>query len=491
MTAVRRPSLRGATLALALLTPTPLSPVGCQDYLFEVKCPEAVTENRISQPIVGSLPVDILFVIDNSGSMADEQENLVRNFDRFVDVIAGGNLDYRLAVVSTDLGQNASAIEDGPESTGTRGLVVDGGVYRTVDNTDISACTTLDDVRHGCFRPANGNPWLDSQRDSPQEVIAGFSESARVGSCGSGFERGTSAMITALENTAPGECNEGFLRPEANLVVIIVSDEDDYDPAATPELLARLGAVKPLGQVRLALIGAVVDGAPSTCRTGVDGQARADCGSLCTEQPQPEVMDGGSCQGGCPPFFVCRSLSGQPRCVNLSSIRWEPSFSGSGCDSCTSYAVETCCAADVGAQAYVDFALAFEQAVTSTNTDLEVTQCRASSSARTSCLLDSICQSEFADTLERIAEDLVVQSEFILAPPASYPPGVLVRIEGGRFADMPRTLEQGVDYTISPAGDRVRIVSADLVPRADESLDIVYVNEVEIPVDPGSPCADR
>ena len=50
-------------------------------------------------------PTDILFVVDNSGSMADEQENLAQNFDQFIQQIAGAG-DYRIAVVTTDLRLN-------------------------------------------------------------------------------------------------------------------------------------------------------------------------------------------------------------------------------------------------------------------------------------------------------------------------------------------------------------------------------------------------
>src|SRR5688572_15430483 len=76
--------------------------VGCQDYLFEQKFPERIKESQIVVPAAVPTPADILFVVDNSGSMADEQERLASNFDAFIREIAGAG-DYQIGVVSTDL----------------------------------------------------------------------------------------------------------------------------------------------------------------------------------------------------------------------------------------------------------------------------------------------------------------------------------------------------------------------------------------------------
>src|SRR5688500_10837964 len=47
--------------------------------------------------------VDVLWVIDNSGSMAEEQENLARNFQSFIELFTRGAVDYRIAVTTTDV----------------------------------------------------------------------------------------------------------------------------------------------------------------------------------------------------------------------------------------------------------------------------------------------------------------------------------------------------------------------------------------------------
>ena len=67
----------------ALIAGLIAGPVGCQDYRFEQLCPETITEQEVTRAAAEPTPADILFVVDNSGSMADEQENLAANFEFF------------------------------------------------------------------------------------------------------------------------------------------------------------------------------------------------------------------------------------------------------------------------------------------------------------------------------------------------------------------------------------------------------------------------
>src|SRR5690606_34579305 len=52
-------------------------------------------------PGPGCSKMDVLFVIDNSGSMGDEQTNLIANFPMFIQVLDASGLDYRVAVTTT------------------------------------------------------------------------------------------------------------------------------------------------------------------------------------------------------------------------------------------------------------------------------------------------------------------------------------------------------------------------------------------------------
>ena len=46
--------------------------------------------------------VDILWVVDNSGSMEEEQDSLARNFDLFIEELLKKDIDFKMAVTTTD-----------------------------------------------------------------------------------------------------------------------------------------------------------------------------------------------------------------------------------------------------------------------------------------------------------------------------------------------------------------------------------------------------
>src|SRR5688500_11827035 len=102
--------------SLTMITPTralllaSIALTGCQDYLFEQKLPEKVKEAQIIMPAGEPTPADILFVVDNSGSMADEQEILAANFDAFINQIAGAG-NYQIGIVTTDLDSQNGELE--------------------------------------------------------------------------------------------------------------------------------------------------------------------------------------------------------------------------------------------------------------------------------------------------------------------------------------------------------------------------------------------
>ena len=49
---------------------------------------------------------DLLFVVDNSGSMSEEQENLARSFDTFIHWLTQENVDFHIAITTTDVETN-------------------------------------------------------------------------------------------------------------------------------------------------------------------------------------------------------------------------------------------------------------------------------------------------------------------------------------------------------------------------------------------------
>ena len=182
---------------------TPTSGSDDDDPIFDVGTPAD------GGPTVapGCDKVDLLFVIDNSESMLDEQDNLVEAVPGFVEAIEGlEDIDgFHLGVVSTD------AYARQPEECRRVGALITqtGG-----DNSSGAAC----------------GPWSEGRFMTEQDDIAtGFRCTAKVGTSGDGDEVPIDATLTAVSPLLgqDGECNDGFIRDDALLVVVLITDEED------------------------------------------------------------------------------------------------------------------------------------------------------------------------------------------------------------------------------------------------------------------------
>ena len=161
----------------------------------------AVTkEDRIVQVTVPS--VDVLWLIDNSCSMIEEQIALTDNFGKFIQYFVGSGLDYHIGVVSTDW---------------------------------------EDDAQQGKLQGSGGLKWIDDQVTNPVQV---FGDMAVLGTYGSAYEKGRAQVYGALDLNRDTD-NAGFYRDEAYLMVVAISDEDDssgvvgaYDYSNIPDIPA-------------------------------------------------------------------------------------------------------------------------------------------------------------------------------------------------------------------------------------------------------------
>jgi hypothetical protein len=158
--------------------------------------------------------VDLLFVIDNSGSMAEEVDRLALAFDTLLSTLDGFRLDYQLGVTTTDTSDRAGALI---------------------------------------------GPILTAADPDP---AAAFAAQLEVGTIGSGEERGIDAAYAALTAPRLQEENAGLLRPEADLAVVIVSDEDDGSLTDLSAFLAWFDALKQDPE-RTSLSGLVGPDSPS------------------------------------------------------------------------------------------------------------------------------------------------------------------------------------------------------------------------------------
>lgn len=162
----------------------------------------AARENAVQTDVFDQSrrPIDILFVIDDSGSMAPYQQGLATNLESFMLFANRNFVDYQIGVVTTDV--------DNPAQAG-----------RLVPL-----------VQTGAWPASNASPPRVLKPTTP-EVLRAFKQSVNVGTNGSGTEKGLEAAYQALNPQMLSSHNQGFLRDEAMLSIIVVTDEADQSPS--------------------------------------------------------------------------------------------------------------------------------------------------------------------------------------------------------------------------------------------------------------------
>lgn len=200
----------------AVLTAAACNPHGVTPFSENI-----AAENADTFAQAGAAQVDILWVVDNSGSMCEEQLSLRENFDAFIEELDAIGADFQLAIVTTDMVD--------PEESGRFQNVPDG--------VPGPSCNIAIDISE-CPSPDNGQefpPLILRSRDYQNEAGAldvqrlkrDFGCNATVGTQGDGFEMGLESAKEALSPALLNGFNAGFLRPEAFLAIIFLTDEND------------------------------------------------------------------------------------------------------------------------------------------------------------------------------------------------------------------------------------------------------------------------
>lgn len=159
---------------------------GCIDIALDPIDPEgapprevAVRESFVQAPLPRA---DLLLVIDDTQSMAQEQLSLAEHFATLLDALDAEAVSWQLGVVSTD----------------------------------------MNGAHAGWLR---GSPWILTPDVADRDAV--FSDMVRVGTGGTGPEAGLAAAALALDLANATGPNAGFRRPNALLHVVFVSDADD------------------------------------------------------------------------------------------------------------------------------------------------------------------------------------------------------------------------------------------------------------------------
>ncbi|MDQ3032837.1 MAG: hypothetical protein M3Y87_10495 [Myxococcota bacterium] len=205
--------------------------------------------------------LDLLLMVDNSNSMAEEQAALMVELPRLVRALASGDADgdgsvdfapiasLHVGVITSDMGVGGAAVPTC--SAGAGGAMFgDDGVLRTSGRTSIPGCMAT--------YPAVLGFMAGESTDAFASDVACV---ASTGTGGCGFEQQLEAVLKAISPattqpwTAPGYvpptffagtsghalgANAGFVRPGSILAAVILTDEEDcsaadaelFDPAS-------------------------------------------------------------------------------------------------------------------------------------------------------------------------------------------------------------------------------------------------------------------
>ncbi len=151
--------------------------------------------------------MDIVFVVDDSASMSQEQANLAANFPAFAQVLAdyrvdGQALDFRVAVTTT------------------------GRTLTTIVSNGPLEIPTTEQGDNGAFRDGCGvdRRWLEPTDATLSSALACRAD---VGIDGPSYEQPLAMSMMALDERIVDGTNAGFLRDDALLAVVMLTDEDD------------------------------------------------------------------------------------------------------------------------------------------------------------------------------------------------------------------------------------------------------------------------
>ena len=167
--------------------------------------------------------LDMLFVVDDSGSMCEEQSILRNNMEQLMQALLALNIDFQLAVITTDM------ID--PRESGRFQNIPDGTLSPNCTSTsiDISHCPNSEsgDELPLILRSSDPRYATPSGEIDGKVIGRDFGCMTTVGTAGDGFEMGLEAARTALGDELQGGYNAGFVRDDAHLAIVFVSDEND------------------------------------------------------------------------------------------------------------------------------------------------------------------------------------------------------------------------------------------------------------------------
>lgn len=209
-----------------LLFPFLFSVIACGKQEFGV--PEQTLD--FAQTVTYNNKVDILLMVDNSSSMTQYQNKFSDEVPAMINSLDRLGMDYNFVVVTSDMRTGGS-----------------GGRFI-------------------------GSPRVLKKGTS--NLISNLQSRVRQGQTGSDLERGLHSIMDVLSPSYLSGEGAGFLREDAVLAMISLSNEDDYSSVSVSSAIAFLDQLKPKfkGTTQAWVVNFIgVPNLASSCSTSLDG----------------------------------------------------------------------------------------------------------------------------------------------------------------------------------------------------------------------------
>ncbi len=176
----------------------------------------------------GESIIDILFVIDNSGTMAEEQTKLVENISKFIEKLkkSSEKTSYHIGIITASVFAENQALgtENSPNIKGARIKLMEDGKLTPIVTGDPTSFPSGANPDYSSCDAARTNGKIFLSNADNATIVKDLKNTIKcLGLNGALIER----PFDAIEKALTRDENIGFLRDDAKLMIIVVSDEDD------------------------------------------------------------------------------------------------------------------------------------------------------------------------------------------------------------------------------------------------------------------------
>jgi len=230
-------------LRWALVLPAlPLALWACNGHKLQTPTPMTQQETDFKVLVAPDRNIDILFMVDNSPSMDPKQQALASNFPKMIaalETLPGGLPDVHIGVVSSNMGAGNGAMGGNcGNGLGDRALLW--GNDPNDLTASVAAGSAYTPAFPGCGLNLNAR-WIEDTQDPNNpgrirnydsanhqlaDVFSCLAKAVGVGGCGEEHQL-QATRVALLPQVGVNMANTGFVRKDAYLAIVLITDEDD------------------------------------------------------------------------------------------------------------------------------------------------------------------------------------------------------------------------------------------------------------------------